>query len=357
MSDSRHKRCPHCLTECQQNEVVCWACGRPFPRQPAGARVYLGDPSAAHRCSFHPDAPATSRCSACNRDLCARCEIPILRRIYCQKCVYLFTDLPSVFKQLHESAQKMARLAAERERNNSELRIAHDMQMSMMPKTSPSVPGLEVTGVCQPAGNVGGDYYDYFPLSDGTLGVVVGDVTGKGIPAALLMAMARSFLLAQMGLDPEPSAVLHSLGKMVASLEDRRRLMTFFYVIVDPRQRRIVYANAGHNYPYLLLPNGEQPAFLEAEGLPLGAAIQSTYTVREQPFPAGAVLVLYTDGVVEARNSAGQLYGYARFERVLSENRALPATALRSRLAQDIGGFLRNKAPDDDITLVIVRSV
>ena len=356
MSTPGRKQCARCHTECQETEVVCWACGMPFPKQ-APTRTLLGVPGASDRCSFHPDTPAVARCSACNRDLCGRCEIPILRRTYCQKCVYLFADLPTIFKQLHQSAQDMARLAAERERITSELRIAHDMQMSMMPKASPNIPGLEITGVCQPAGNVGGDYYDYFPLPDGRLAVVVGDVTGKGIPAALLMAMTKSFLLDQMASDPSPSVVLRSLATMVESLDDRRRLMTCFYAVLDPRTRSITYANAGHNYPYLVSLAEETPVFLEADGTPLGAALTSSYDAVQGHLPAGAALVLYSDGVVEAKNARGDLYGYPRFERVLRENRGLPALQMRARIAQDVGLFLQSRPPDDDITLVIIRSV
>lgn len=351
MSMSGHKRCPRCNTECQETEVVCWACGMPFPR---AKRPPLGS-DTANRCNFHPDTEAVARCSACNRDLCQRCVIPILGRVYCQKCVYLFADLPTVFKQLHQSAEERARLAAEKERITSELRIAHDMQMSMMPKSSPRIAGLEITGVCQPAGNVGGDYYDYFPLPDGKLGVVVGDVTGKGVPAALLMAMTKSFLLAQMASDPSPTTVLRNLTAMVSSLEDRRRLMTFFYGVLDPAAHRITYANAGHNYPYLIDPE-KGPQFLAAEGVPLGAALESEYRSEQSTLAPGSTLVCYSDGVVEAKNQRGELYGYPRFERVLHEHRALSPVQLKARLAQDIGSFLRNKPPDDDITLVIIRS-
>ncbi|HEX3000393.1 MAG TPA: hypothetical protein VHR86_09195, partial [Armatimonadota bacterium] len=101
--------------------AACLSRGRSAP--PLGS-------DTANRCSFHPDTEAVARCSACNRDLCQRCVIPILGRVYCQKCVYLFADLPTVFKQLHQSAEERARLAAEKERITSELRIAHDMQMS-----------------------------------------------------------------------------------------------------------------------------------------------------------------------------------------------------------------------------------
>ena len=306
-------------------------------------------------CEFHPDRPAHNTCGGCQKPLCSSCEICVLGQSYCQRCIYVYVDLPRVFERLAQEAAARIRLAREQERLAGELRIAHQMQARMLPQAAPDIAGLDVAGFSDPCREVGGDYFDYWSLPDGRLALCIGDVTGKGVPAALMMAMVKSSLLTLATANPAPGPILHALGSTVRTLGDRHQLMTFLYGIVDPVRRTFRCANAGHLYPYLLRPEDGSVEFLEAHGLPLGAPCHTDYPEVEYTLRAGDRLVFCTDGIVEAHNTVGEMMGFERLQEILKTTATQESHHIIHAVLSGVRQFTGQAPHEDDITMVVVR--
>ena len=274
---------------------------------------------------------------------------------YCQRCVYIYVDLPEVFSRLARESSERVRLAREQERLAGELRIAHEMQARMLPQSPPQVPGLDVAGFSDPCREVGGDYFDYWALDDGRLALCIGDVTGKGVPAALLMAMVKSCLFSLVTDNPMPAPILSTLGPMVRALGDRQQLMTFLFGIIDPAARTLRLANAGHLYPYLLRPGEDRPAFLEANGLPLGTPLRVQYTDVEYRLEPGDRVIFSTDGIVEAHNTAKDMLGFDRLSEIVASTRSLDSHGTIHTILKSLRQFTGVAPTEDDKTLVVVR--
>jgi len=264
-------------------------------------------------------------------------------------------DLPKVFDRLSKESAERVRLAREQERLAGELRIAHEMQARMLPQAPPHIPGLDVAGFSDPCREVGGDYYDYWSLPDGRLALCIGDVTGKGVPAALLMAMVKSSLFTLATENPAPGPILQSLAGMVRSLADRNQLMTFLFGVVDPKARTIRFANAGHIYPFLYRPSESRVVFLEANGLPLGAPLQRDYVEAEYRLETDDRIVFSTDGIVEAHNTAHEMLGFEMLQDVIGATRGLDSHATIHHMLTAMRRFTGRAPVEDDTTVVVVR--
>ncbi len=355
-TQSRRRRCPRCGTECFDTDVTCWACGVPLEPVKDTADFLAPTAREAPVCAFHPDRPAVAACDSCDKSLCAHCVIRLFGQTYCKKCVYLYTDLPEVFRQLEAESRARQRIVAERERLLQEMRMAHDTQMRLLPQQDPDVPGLNVSGVCIPAREVGGDYYDFLELPDGQLAIVLGDVTGKGLQAALLMLMVKSCLYNQIERDPSTIAVMNALNRLLRGLGRKHQMMTCFYCIYDPARSQIVYSNAGHNYPYHYSRRNEQVTFLDGSRLPLGAVSDEQYEEHRVVLEKGDQVYIYSDGIVEAQDPTGTLYGFPRLEEAIGRaSRFQPRDAV-ALLVQEARGFQQNALQSDDMTLVALQA-
>jgi sigma-B regulation protein RsbU (phosphoserine phosphatase) len=264
-------------------------------------------------------------------------------------------SLPEVFARLARESGERVRLAREQERIAGELRIAHEMQAKLLPQAPPQIPGLEVSGFSDPCREVGGDYFDYWALSGNRLAVCIGDVTGKGVPAALMMAMVKSCLFTMVKDDASPGLILRTLGSMVRSLGDRHQLMTFLFAVIDPVHKVARFANAGHLYPYLLRPSQGKPVFLEANGLPLGAPCQVEYAEAEYAIQPDDRLIFSTDGFVEAHNTAGGMMGFERVQDVLETTRLQDCDTTIQTVLRSVRQFTGLAEVEDDRTIVVVR--
>ena len=207
-----------------------------------------------------------------------------------------------------------ARIHADLER---ELRRAHDIQKLMLPQENPLETCLTIEATSIPAKEVGGDYYDYYALNDHQLLLAIGDVTGKGVPAALMMATIKTALQIRLELTSDVREIMASLNKLVCS-QASKQYMTFFLGIIDVHANTITYCNAGHNFPYIISSQHETLAYLEHSSLPLGFIQQDTYLAHIQEFYNQDLLFFYTDGVVEAMNEERELFGYPRLDKLLS---------------------------------------
>jgi predicted ester cyclase len=200
--------------------------------------------------------------------------------------------------------KRLEEQARERERVEQELRVARAIQQASLPKEVPQLEGWQISPFYQPAREVGGDFYDFLELDDGRLGLVVGDATGKGVPAALVMASARSMLRAVTQGSESPGKVLTRINDPLVSDIPPNMFVTCFYCILDPKSGHLVYANAGHDLPYVHRV-GDDSEELRARGMPLGLMPGMSYEQKEIVLEPGDIALLYSDGLVEAHDPKG----------------------------------------------------
>lgn len=247
----------------------------------------------------------------------------------------------------------------EKERLEQELRIAHEAQMKLLPRLMPRSEDFEIYARCITANEVGGDYYDFFPLNDERVGVVVGDVSGKGASAAFYMAELKGIMEALARNEPSPKRVLVLANETLYNNIERDNFVSLIYGILDPKQRRYTFCRAGHT-PVMVAHSGqEQVRVLEPNGIGLaldsGALFLETleeYTLNLTP---GDVLLLYTDGAIEPRNEAGEEYGEQRLLEAFSRCADLIARDLVDALIYEIRAFVGAAPAFDDLTLVVIR--
>ncbi len=244
--------------------------------------------------------------------------------------------------------------ARAREKQNRELELGREVQERLFPQEYPAIPGLDYAGACRPALGVGGDYYDFIPMPNGGLGIAIGDVSGKGIPAALLMATLRAFLRGQ-AIDQETDlgAVIANLNRLVFESSAQNRYATFFLGVYDSASRVLNYVNAGHNAPMVIRADGEVVR-LEAGGTVVGlmraAGSWEQGQVRLQPRD---FLVAFTDGISEAMNHADDEWGE---ERLIEAARAMPgasAKAILDHIVRSADKFVAGAPQFDDMTLIV----
>jgi len=246
---------------------------------------------------------------------------------------------------------------AERETQRRELEIAREVQERLFPQDYPSVPGLELAGACRPALAIGGDYYDFVPLENGRLGIAIGDISGKGIPAALLMATLRAFLRGQTvrGLG-DLARLMSDLNGLVYESSAPNRYATFFYAEYDQDTRRLVYVNAGHNPPVVLRGEGpDEVVRLTTGGPVIGLLPDCDYTQDEVQLAPGDLLVAFTDGVSEAMNAAHEEWGEERLVPVLLQLLSEPPALVIARVMTEADSFVAGAPQHDDMTLVVVK--
>jgi serine phosphatase RsbU (regulator of sigma subunit)/anti-sigma regulatory factor (Ser/Thr protein kinase) len=251
--------------------------------------------------------------------------------------------------QVAELVQRQAAEAASRERIEQELRVAQLIQQNFLPRELPELLGWQLDAYYKPAREVGGDFYDFFELPDGQVGVVVGDVTDKGVPAAMVMAAARSVLRATAAGVVSPGATLERVNELLCPDIPDKMFVTCLYGVIDPASGRFRFANAGHNLPYVRTVAGAVE--LRATGMPLGLLPGMTYDEQEAFIAPGDSLLLYSDGVTEAHSTTREMYGTPR----LAEFVAAGEHLVRGLIAS----LERFTGPDweqeDDITLVTLH--
>src|SRR5215207_4965269 len=217
--------------------------------------------------------------------------------------------------------RRLERERIERERIEQELQVARRIQQASLPKEVPEPEGWEITPYYQPAREVGGDFYDFHHLSEGRVGLVVGDATGKGVPAALVMTGVCAFLggVATTSGSSSPGEVLARVNEALVARIAPNMFVTCFYAILDPKNGHLVYANAGHTLPCCKRHNEDQADELVARGMPLGLMTGMTYEEKETTLVPGDVVFFCTDGLVEAHNPQGEMFGIPRLRGILSE--------------------------------------
>jgi serine phosphatase RsbU (regulator of sigma subunit) len=243
----------------------------------------------------------------------------------------------------------------ERERIEQELRVARRIQQATLPKEVPKLEGWEINPFYQPAREVGGDFYDFFELDDGRLGIVVGDATSKGVPAALVMASARSMLHAVAQTSNSPGEVLRRANEPLVTDMPTNMFVTCFYSILDPKSGSLSYANAGHDLPYVRRGGGDAEE-LRARGMPLGLMPAINYEEKEIVLQAGEAALFYSDGLVEAHDPKGEMFGFPRLRALIAEHGE--ERSLGDFLMEELYSFVgEGWEQEDDITLLTLRDV
>jgi sigma-B regulation protein RsbU (phosphoserine phosphatase) len=256
----------------------------------------------------------------------------------------------------------------EKERLEADLALARDIQQRMLPQAPPVIPGLDVAGLSIPSREVGGDLFYFLPLAKGRLGLTIGDVSGKSVPAALLMSNVLAALKSEARIVDKEDEILDHLNRLIFDQVEPGRFVTFFYGVVDPENRTLRYACAGHNPPLIMRPSGEAEWLKEA-GVPLGVMSESTYKPVDAALEPGDVLVLYSDGVTEARRATeaphedddsrppddGEFFDEHRLETAVRDAHDKSSAEIISHVMDAVRGFTAGAEQSDDLTLVVVR--
>jgi len=246
------------------------------------------------------------------------------------------------------NARRFQKERNEREAMSREAHEARVIQQALLPKSSPYIPGIVVSGLSIPAGAVGGDWYDFIPLEGGHWGLVLADVSGKGMAAALLMSATRGMLRSLAEASCTPGEVLTKLNRLLVEDFPAGRFVTMVYAVLDPAKRTLTFANAGHLRPLLIA--GEGPRFIDSEkGMPLGLGF-GDFSEVEVRFPHGSRLLFYSDGITEAVNGDEQEYGLQR----LQDHMQRPEASAESVL-NDVRSFANGVGLTDDATVILVK--
>jgi sigma-B regulation protein RsbU (phosphoserine phosphatase) len=244
----------------------------------------------------------------------------------------------------------------EKQRLETQLEIARQVQLELLPAKDPQLAGFDISAYNFPTEEVSGDYYDWVQSYDDQIGIVIADVSGKGVPAALLMAFLRASLRAASHIGYAPHISMAKVNYLLWESIERNQFVTAFYGILDATNRTIAYSNAGHNPPFLMEANGDVH-FEERGGVPLGMFRDSRYYEYFAPIQPGQIFVLYTDGVTEAFNSEGEEYGRDRLAEAVRRARTLSARELINSLHQDLMHWTDGLGSHDDVTFFIVKAL
>ncbi|MBE3072360.1 MAG: SpoIIE family protein phosphatase, partial [Acidobacteria bacterium] len=273
-------------------------------------------------------------------------------------------ELAESFNQMTGSIEDLMRQAQEKRRLEEELRIARAIQMSLLPQGPLSIPGVSVTALCVPAREVGGDYYDLFPLGDGRYGLLIADVSGKGTSAAFYMAELKGLMLSLSRIHRSPRELLVNANRIISDHLDSRSFITMIYAVIDAEARTMTYARAGHT-PLIVRTGGHDGEasvqILVPDGMVLGVRIDHgelfERLLEESTIPLGCgdVLLFFTDGISEAMNVDSDCFGETRLARLIEEHGDLAPEELRERILREIQAFVGDAPQHDDMTMILLK--
>jgi sigma-B regulation protein RsbU (phosphoserine phosphatase) len=276
--------------------------------------------------------------------------------IFSQEDIDLLEGISSSAAIAIENA-RLYQLAIEKGRLERELQVAREVQSNLIPQKNPEITGWEFSASWQPARQVSGDFYDYIPLDETQLGIVIADVTDKGMPAALFMADSRSIVRASVSIPTHPANAISSANRLISADSANGMFVSLFYGKLDTESGKLTYVNAGHNPPYLY--NAKLDSFSEFErtGLALGIESEAEFEQREIQLQHGDFILLYTDGVTEATNAEEDLYGKDRLASLLNQHRRSNVIKIKAAIEDAVTEFIGDISPSDDITMMLVKRI
>jgi serine phosphatase RsbU (regulator of sigma subunit) len=280
-------------------------------------------------------------------------DSPMSVNIFTQDDLHLLTTIASVAAVKIENALLLEQ-RIDNERIKQQLNSARDIQSRLLPVTPPAVPHYDLAGISLPCFEVGGDYFDFIQAGSHRLMISLGDVSGKGMDAAMLMSSLHATVRAQVGNTSSLSEMVSRVNAYLYENTPSNKYATLVCSQLDAESHQLTYTNAGHNPPLLIRRNGEV-VYLEAGGLPVGIAGFSNYEEGAVTFESEDALIIYSDGVSESTNRRGEEFGTERLIDVVQKNQQRTAAQLRDRIEEAITNFLDGGSPSDDMTLVIVK--
>ena len=273
-----------------------------------------------------------------------------------EEFITLFENLAGLIGVAWRNARQTAGLIAAREQER-ELQIAKNIQVSLLPDRTPDLPGIKLAGICVPASQVGGDYYDFLPRSDGRIDLVIADVSGHNVGAALIMAETRTLIHARTTNFGEVHRIMEELNEFFyADLTRAELFITMFYCSFHPGNRRLTYASAGHNRPLLWRNSRGACDQLDAEGMILGIKRQIVFEEEATDLEPGDILFLYTDGVTEAMHpDSGELFGEDRLCELLASLKDLEPDVIIEEVLRQVRTFTGQHSFQDDVSLIVMK--
>lgn len=270
-------------------------------------------------------------------------------------------EIAKAFSDITDTLRDSQKNMAEQERIQKEMQLAQDIQQTLLPSSVPVFEGYEIASFYEAAKEVGGDYYDFIEVDKDTLGIVVADVSGKGVPGSLIMTMIRTALRTEARSIKSASEVLARVNDFVVNDMKKGMFVTLFYIIIDSKKRRINYASAGHN-PMILFRRGtQQTYYLNPRGFPVGISLPDSELFKKSiesdtiQLTEDDILIIYTDGITEAMNNRRSLFGEERLQQAVKEYGQLKADEFIEKLKDEIHTFTEGHEQNDDITLVAIK--
>jgi len=273
--------------------------------------------------------------------------------------VATFRDLSEKNRQLQKAFDELKAAQEqliEKERLERELKVAAEIQLSILPDVLPSHPNFDFGGRILPARQVGGDFYDVFELGDNKFGVLIGDVADKGVPSAIFMARAHALIIAEADGGTSPGEVLRMVNKHITRLEKSTQFVTALYGVLDTQTNEFSYARAGHEPPLILNENGEVYRLPHQPGMALGLWENIALDEYSLFLPKNSMLVMFTDGMTDCRNPKGEPFGLDRIKTTMSELNSLSAQIGCDRLFDTLMSYQNGSKQDDDVTLVAIHA-
>jgi serine phosphatase RsbU (regulator of sigma subunit)/anti-sigma regulatory factor (Ser/Thr protein kinase)/transposase-like protein len=272
-----------------------------------------------------------------------------------------FSDIARAFNEMTTRFKKAQENVVEQERLQKEMQVAQEIQHALLPRRFPDIEGYDISTVYRAAKDVGGDYFDFVQIDDDILGIIVADVSGKGVPGSLVMTMIRTALRLEARGNYSPTDILAKVNQFVTDDVKRGMFITIFFITLDSAKRTISYASAGHNPMILYRKDSNSCYFLNTRGMPLGITLPDSVSFEESleydrlKLKKDDMLVIYTDGITEAMNKAGEQYGNDRLIEFIKNHAELSPEEFTKKLDTDLSKFTGGAPQGDDITLVVIK--
>jgi serine phosphatase RsbU (regulator of sigma subunit)/anti-sigma regulatory factor (Ser/Thr protein kinase)/transposase len=272
-----------------------------------------------------------------------------------------FSAIAQAFNEMKFKIKEAQKDEVEKERLHKEMQVAQEIQHTLLPKHFPDIEGYEIATIYRAAKDVGGDYFDFVWIDEETLGIIVADVSGKGVPGSLVMTMIRTAVRLEARGNRSATDILSRVNEFITDDVKKGMFITIFFVVLDSTNRRISFASAGHNPMVLYRKEEDKTYFLNPKGIPVGITLpegmhfEESISSESVKLMKDDVLVIYTDGITEAMDPARNQYGMERFLRFIKDNSSLTPDEFAEKLDEDVREFTRGAEQNDDITLVAIK--
>ncbi|MGB5107303.1 MAG: SpoIIE family protein phosphatase [Candidatus Zixiibacteriota bacterium] len=272
-----------------------------------------------------------------------------------------FNAIAEAFNEMRVKFKEAQHSMVEQERMRKEMQVAQDIQHTLLPKNFPDIEGFDIATIYRAAKDVGGDYYDFVWIDERTLGIVVADVSGKGVPGSLVMTMIRTAIRLESRGTRSPVEILCNVNEFVTEDVRKGMFITIYLVVIDTQQRKISFASAGHNPMILYRKDEDKTFFLNPKGIPLGITLpegvnfEDNLTSENVKLKKGDMLVMYTDGITEAMNPKKLQYGMPKFLEFIRDNSDLSPDEFAEKFQDDLNNFTQGAEQNDDITMVVIK--